>query len=195
VNTPSSATISAPEFVGDHPAMNLLNTIVRTDTGLVDLWQSDEDVLRWLVRSGLIEVKIAWSVRHGALLASARRLREISRALVVARKSNGPLEMKPLNDFLAKAESHCQLTSAKDGALTMKRRYNRTNPEGMLAPLAETVAHFLATADFELVRRCEGEDCVLWFYDRTKGHRRRWCSMEVCGNRNKVTRFRSRQRS
>jgi predicted RNA-binding Zn ribbon-like protein len=42
------------------------------------------------------------------------------------------------------------------------------------------------------VRRCEGVDCVLWFYDRTKAHRRRWCSMEGCGNRAKVARFRSR---
>ncbi|HZD77839.1 MAG TPA: CGNR zinc finger domain-containing protein, partial [Acidobacteriaceae bacterium] len=60
-------------------------------------------------------------------------------------------------------------------------------------PLAEAAAAFLATANFDLVRACEGVECVLWFYDRTKAHRRRWCSMGVCGNRAKIVRFRSRQ--
>jgi predicted RNA-binding Zn ribbon-like protein len=193
VSIPASTTTVTPDLVGDHPAMDLLNTIARIDGALVDLWQSDEDVLRWLVRTGLVEAKVTGPARRGALLSAGHRLREISRTLVTARKSNRPLEMKPLNDFLAKAESHCQLARRSDGVLTLTRRYQRKNPEGMLAPLAEAVAQFLVTADFELVRRCEGEDCVLWFYDRTKGHRRRWCSMEVCGNRNKVTRFRSRQ--
>ena len=68
-------------------------------------------------------------------------------------------------------------------------------PEGVLAPLAEAAADLLANADFDLVRHCEGVDCVLWFYDRTKAHRRRWCSMQVCGNRNKVAGFRARRRN
>ena len=45
----------------------------------------------------------------------------------------------------------------------------------------------------ELIRECEHPDCVLWFYDRTKSHRRRWCSMALCGNRHKVAEFRKRQ--
>jgi predicted RNA-binding Zn ribbon-like protein len=47
--------------------------------------------------------------------------------------------------------------------------------------------------DFNLVRKCEDSDCVLWFVDKTKAHRRRWCSMPLCGNRNKVASFRQRQ--
>jgi predicted RNA-binding Zn ribbon-like protein len=35
---------------------------------------------------------------------------------------------------------------------------------------------------------------VLWFFDRTKSHRRRWCSMAVCGNRHKAARFRASRR-
>jgi predicted RNA-binding Zn ribbon-like protein len=190
---PSSASaVSDPELVGDHPALDLLNTIARVDGGLVDVWQSDEDVLRWLVRTELMEAKVASPARRGALLAAARKLREIARVLVTARKANRRLDAGPLNDFLAQAESHSELIRGKDGALSVVRRYEQTNANGVLAPLAEAVAEFLATADFHLVRRCEGEDCVLWFYDRTKAHRRRWCSMEGCGNRAKVARFRSR---
>jgi predicted RNA-binding Zn ribbon-like protein len=32
----------------------------------------------------------------------------------------------------------------------------------------------------------------MWFYDRTKGHRRRWCTSTGCGNRAKVAAFRAR---
>ena len=57
---PSSASAEAdPELVGDHPALDLLNTIARVDGGLVDVWQSDDDVLRWLVRTELMEAKVA----------------------------------------------------------------------------------------------------------------------------------------
>jgi predicted RNA-binding Zn ribbon-like protein len=52
----------------------------------------------------------------------------------------------------------------------------------------------LATGDFSLVRRCENAACVLWFYDRTRSHHRRWCSMARCGNRHKVAAFRKRRR-
>jgi predicted RNA-binding Zn ribbon-like protein len=67
-------------------------------------------------------------------------------------------------------------------------------PESILATVAEAAADLLATADFELVKRCEDETCVLWFSDQTKSHRRRWCSMEICGNRNKVAAYRARRR-
>jgi predicted RNA-binding Zn ribbon-like protein len=193
----SAPAVFDPELVGDHPALDLLNTILRLDGGLVDVWQSDDDVVRWLVRTklvrtGLLEGKIAPPGRRGALLTAARRLREIARVLVTARKANRRLDAGPLNDFLARAESHSELIRGRDGAFSVMRRYGPTHPNGVLGPLAEAVAEFLATADFRLVRRCEGVDCVLWFYDRTKAHRRRWCSMEGCGNRAKVARFRSR---
>lgn len=187
-----------PLFIGDHPAMDLLNTIVRLESELVDVWQSDDDVLTWLGRTGLTETKTAAHFRRGELLAAARRLRDIVRTLVAARKAQKRLnverlDLKPLNQFLAKGSSHCQLSRTKAAGLSVVRQYEAPTPEALLAPLAEAAAEFLATADFNLVRACEGPDCVLWFYDRTKAHRRRWCSMEACGNRNKVARFRSRQ--
>jgi predicted RNA-binding Zn ribbon-like protein len=182
-----------PELIGDHPAMDLLNTIVRAECGLVDVWQSDDDVLRWLVRMGLLKTNSTPRFRSGALLTAARGLRDVVRTLVVARKANKRLDLAALNDFLAKGKSHFELMRARDGSLVVVRRYDKTTPQGVLTPLAEAAAEFLATADFKLVRACEGVDCVLWFYDRTKAHRRRWCSMEICGNRNKIAKFRSRQ--
>lgn len=44
------------------------------------------------------------------------------------------------------------------------------------------------------IRSCEGTNCPLIFVDTSRPGRRRWCSMERCGNRHKVTAFRSRRR-
>jgi len=55
-------------------------------------------------------------------------------------------------------------------------------------------ALMLADEHFALTRKCEHPECTLWFYDRTKAHRRRWCSMALCGNRAKVARFRQQQK-
>jgi predicted RNA-binding Zn ribbon-like protein len=59
--------------------------------------------------------------------------------------------------------------------------------------LTEQAAELLCHGDFTQVRQCEHPDCTLWFYDRTNAHRRRWCTMALCGNRHKVAEHRKRQ--
>jgi predicted RNA-binding Zn ribbon-like protein len=47
----------------------------------------------------------------------------------------------------------------------------------------------LLTGDSKrLLRRCAGAEqgCAWLFVDHSRGARRRWCSMEVCGNRAKA---------
>lgn len=46
----------------------------------------------------------------------------------------------------------------------------------------------------ERIRKCANPECVLWFYDLTKNGSRRWCSMDVCGNRAKTARFQQTHR-
>lgn len=56
---------------------------------------------------------------------------------------------------------------------------------------------FLASFDgtFEHLKLCADDDCRAVFYDRSKNHSGRWCSMESCGNRAKVRAWRERQRA
>ncbi|WYX19210.1 CGNR zinc finger domain-containing protein [Achromobacter xylosoxidans] len=65
---------------------------------------------------------------------------------------------------------------------------------GMLEPVARAIVELLTDTPLALVRQCEAHDCTLMFHDRTKSHRRRWCSMALCGNRMKVAAFRSRKK-
>jgi predicted RNA-binding Zn ribbon-like protein len=187
--------IASPlDFVGDHPAINFINTLRMAGNVLIDTWQSDEDVAAWVVREGLRDTLPSTTWPDGALLRKARNLREIARKAVEARKAKKTLPLDELNDFLEHSVSHCVLNAKSRTDLRFERIYRQKTAEQYLAPVAESVAELLAHADFDLVRYCEGEQCVLWFYDRTKAHRRRWCSPQFCGNRAKVAAFRARAR-
>ncbi|MEH0444316.1 MULTISPECIES: CGNR zinc finger domain-containing protein [unclassified Streptomyces] len=42
------------------------------------------------------------------------------------------------------------------------------------------------------LRQCAGDNCPIVYVDTSRGRRRRWCSSEVCGNRERVARHRRR---
>jgi predicted RNA-binding Zn ribbon-like protein len=54
----------------------------------------------------------------------------------------------------------------------------------------EAVAGDLASR----IKRCEGVNCAIPFVDTSRPGNRRWCSMDRCGNRAKVTAHRRRHR-
>ncbi len=52
----------------------------------------------------------------------------------------------------------------------------------------------LAVLDrWERVKICPADDCRWAFYDRSRNHSRTWCSMQVCGNREKARAWRERR--
>jgi predicted RNA-binding Zn ribbon-like protein len=185
---------SPVDFVGDHPALNFINTLHMVGSELTDAWQSDEDVAAWIVREGLRDTLPSTTWRDGTLLRKARNLRQIALKAIEAKKAKKALPLDELNAFLAHSVSHCVLSAKSRIDLHFERVYGQKTVEQYLAPVAESVAELLFHGDFELVRHCEGGQCVLWFYDRTKAHRRRWCSPQTCGNRSKVAAFRARAR-
>ncbi|MGB3433975.1 CGNR zinc finger domain-containing protein [Achromobacter sp.] len=186
-----TTTTPKPEFrlLGDDAALDLINTVEQSDDGPLDRLQSDDDVRAWLDAAGFAPAR---RMAPKGLLESARTLRETVRALVAQRKAGLPLKPNALNQALAAGGSHLELAMAA-GAPSLARRYDTATPDQWLLPAAEAAAELLVHGDFELVRKCESPLCSLWFYDRTRSHRRRWCSMALCGNRHKVAAFRQRE--
>ncbi len=180
-----------PEFrtLGDHPALDMLNTVEQADDGMLDRWQSDADVQAWLELAGLAPARR--SVPKG-LLEAARALRDTVRTAVLQRKHGVPFKISALNRALAAGASHLVLAHDETGT-ALTRQYATQTPEQWLVPAAEAAADLLVHGDIDLVRKCESDACSLWFYDRTRSHRRRWCSMALCGNRHKVAAFRQRE--
>jgi predicted RNA-binding Zn ribbon-like protein len=93
-----------------------------------------------------------------------------------------------LNDALGAERTTSQLAwDEKTGSFRRTRHQDADGtPAQAVTLLAEAAARLLTEKDLTLVRRCENPACVLHFYDTSKNHRRRWCSMEICGNRMKV---------
>jgi predicted RNA-binding Zn ribbon-like protein len=199
-----------PIFVGDHPALDFLNTYAIPSGGPVDWIDDGPGLVDWLERARLLARGDVARFRSrdalGALEAvawRARDLREWFRGFV-ARHAGASLptsasgELKPLNFLLSGDDLFRQVEPATPdeggSALLLVDRRRWRGPETILLPIAEAVADLICTADFTLVRKCESSACVLWFYDRTKGHARRWCRMAVCGNRAKAAAHRARQR-
>lgn len=182
-------------FLAGHPALDFLNTLMMVDRDIVDVLQSGEDVLSWLSQAGLPVPAGYAKTKSSSLARSARKLRESIRSLVEKRKAGQRGDPSVLNRFLAASRSYPQLVWNRQSLpkLEIVRRPNTS--ESILAPLAEGAADLLIAADFTLIKHCEGADCLLWFFDQTKSHRRRWCSPQSCGNRHKVAAYRNRLRS
>jgi predicted RNA-binding Zn ribbon-like protein len=184
--------VTEPFIIADHPVLDMLNTIATRDGFATDFWQSDADVYSWMKRIGLRQ-EPAPRFAKGTVLEAAKTLREAVRALVEQRKAGLRGNPTTLNSFLIEAASHSQLVWETSAEPRLTRIAERQSPEQSLAPLSEQAAELLCHGDFTLVRQCEHPDCTLWFYDRTKAHRRRWCTMALCGNRHKVAEHRKRQ--
>jgi predicted RNA-binding Zn ribbon-like protein len=71
----------------------------------------------------------------------------------------------------------------------------RASPvEAALGPITLAAVRLFTEGDFHRIRECGGHACGWLFYDRSKNNRRRWCEMEVCGNRAKQRRLAARRR-
>jgi predicted RNA-binding Zn ribbon-like protein len=180
-----------PELaLAGHAALALLNT-VSLEAGIErDVFERDDDVWRWLERLGVSRGPMG-SFAPGSRVRTARALREVIRTCVVQRKSGKRVNLDPLNSFLAETCGH-SLVLREGNSYRVDRVWSGSDVKSLLAPIADAAAHLLAMEDFTLVRRCESHECILWFFDTTKGHGRRWCSMATCGNRAKAAAFRAR---
>lgn len=63
--------------------------------------------------------------------------------------------------------------------------------DGVLWPVALS-AYELLTTPGARIKECDDDECGWLFVDTSKAGRRRWCSMESCGNRAKLRRYRCR---
>ena len=96
-----------------------------------------------------------------------------------------------LNSLMAKHPMRTRLKAKGKSCLT-ELWFEPREPEDLFAPLAHGAAILFADLHRKRVRKCAR--CVLHFYDTSKKGTRRWCSMQVCGNRLKVAAYAARQR-
>ena len=91
------------------------------------------------------------------------------------------------------AKVHPQIVSI-DGSFRLEYISNTNNHNELLTLIAIEVIKFLNSKEFKYLKKCSNHKCCLYFVDTSRNHSRRWCSMEICGNRSKVGRFTKRQK-
>jgi predicted RNA-binding Zn ribbon-like protein len=194
-------------FIADSAGLNFLNSIA-TPVGTEIDWISDgEGLLAWLEQAHLVPTNVLNAMRKQAkpgeidrVAAQARSLREWFRSFVREHRGK-PLkaadlaDLEPLNRLLTRDEGFGQLVAHRHGKTTtleLQRARRWRSPESLLLPIGEALARLLAEEDLSDVKACEGTTCTLMFADHTRGRSRRWCSMEICGNRAKQIAHRHR---
>jgi predicted RNA-binding Zn ribbon-like protein len=126
-----------------------------------------------------------------AILLKILRLREAFRAVfgsIVERKPFPGHWAEPINEILRVTEGHDELVPQEDG-WRLQFIAREEGLEWLLAAIARSAAELLVEGYEARVRRCANPSCRLFFYDDSRTHRRRWCSMATCGNRHKVATF------
>jgi predicted RNA-binding Zn ribbon-like protein len=194
----SSAEKALPDpfFVADHRAIDFLNTVATPAAETLDWLADGPSFMNWLRRGFAIpeDVKVT-PAGSDRLAAEARRLREWFR-VVVDKHAGRPLKasvggiLGPLNELLQRGQTHFQVSPGTP--LRLDELQNWRSPDALLQPIARAMADLFVNGDFSHVRHCEGTQCTLWFVDVSKGHRRRWCTMSVCGNRAKAAQHRAK---
>ena len=132
-----------------------------------------------------------------SLLRKAQRLAAALRRAfdaVLHKQSVGREWIEPVNEVLRITEGHDELVSA-DQNWEIQFVASESGLEWLLAAVARSAAEIIAEGPRARLRLCANPRCGLFFYDTSRTHRRRWCSMTVCGNRHKVAAFARRQAS
>lgn len=123
-----------------------------------------------------------------------RQLREKLRKEILAWERSGSVQhstLDELNKLMAEHPTRTRLRT--NGKLcSTELWFEPREPEDLFAPLAYSAATLFATVDRKRVRKCA--QCVLHFRDTSKKGTRRWCSMQLCGNRLKVAAYAARRR-
>jgi predicted RNA-binding Zn ribbon-like protein len=193
-----------PLFLGSHPILDFLNTAFAPNGESVETIGDGSAYIDWLVAAGMLTAADATKLsrRFGtkaldAAAAEARRMREWMREWLTewraAPRADYAQRVDTLNRLLAREAGSRELVANK-GRFEMRHLPSFESAQSLLALPAAQLASLLAHADPDLVRECAGTACTLWFLDRTRSHRRLFCSAAVCGNRAKVAAFRRRQK-
>jgi predicted RNA-binding Zn ribbon-like protein len=204
---------AAPIFIADAKGLDFLNSVATPVDTPVEWLGSGDDLLAWLKEAHLVPADVLKALKTSALpgeldavAAQARALREWFRGFVQKHKgktlnARALQQIGPLNRILERDDvfgqvvprDHNSATTRGSRLMWLEQRRWRS-PESLIQPIAREMANVICNEDFSLIRACGGHACTLMFVDRTKSHRRRWCSMVVCGNRAKQAALRERLR-
>lgn len=171
-----------------------------------DLLHDYAGLLAWAEAAGILtsaqagrlrEMALQWPEMAEAAFDRAVRLRETIYRLFVAiaeKEVFAEEDLALLNKALSESLAHLQINSSSSG-FTWNWAERPLDFEQVLWPVTRSAAELLIADELQRVRQCaDDRGCGYLFVDTSRNGRRRWCSMESCGNRAKAQRHYHRQK-
>lgn len=191
-------------WIANNLALDLANTLAVDENGReLDLLTTFDDLLAWVVESGRAPESAAANVRDILNAGQKKKMVELAvgfrsemKAMSKALASGKPVPrsvINRINEILREKQGHFELMQTA-GGYARKFQVKMNNVTDFLLPIAENAMDLLCFGEAGRVKKCEGTDCVLYFYDTSKPRHRRWCSMTACGNRAKSAAFYERSK-
>ncbi|MEV0269972.1 ABATE domain-containing protein [Hamadaea sp. NPDC050747] len=178
---------AAFRFVAGRPSVDFTGTLgKRWRDPPVERIPDAATLGRWFAESGLTDAPVAVTT---TALRQAYPLREALYRLMRApvfgeRPTRADLEL--VNHWAARTPPALALRA------DLSARLVEPTAEQLFALLARDGVDLLGGPQGERLRECSSEVCTLLYLDTSRAGSRRWCSMELCGSRDKMTRYRRR---
>jgi predicted RNA-binding Zn ribbon-like protein len=147
------------------------------------------DLARWFNEAGLTDAFVAVTV---ARLGHARQLREaLYRTFVAVRAATAPqaADLDLVNKWATRPVPGPALVLRGDRLTS-----SPASPDaaGLLTAVAGDAVDLVTGPLAGRIRECDRHDCALLFVDESRAAARRWCSMDTCGARSKMSAYRRR---
>jgi predicted RNA-binding Zn ribbon-like protein len=189
------------DWSGGHPALDFVNTLDKRPSGTpVENLAAYGDLVRFAALAGLIETSASDRLRSlegpncSRIARRARELREHFCAILAAAhraKTVPKASLDAIASDVRRAHAARALVATAASNAVRHSWISPSSPEIPLHACALAIESLLVTADRSRIRKCSASDCDVYFIDTSKAHRRQWCSMQNCGNREKQRRWRS----
>jgi predicted RNA-binding Zn ribbon-like protein len=193
------------EFTGGNPCLDFANTVDdRASDDVQERLTDYERLLEWGTAAGVLTGKTTAHLRRLATARPADALATLRDAIglrgtiyeifssLAQRRAIPGTALASLNASVYRAAGHSRLVPA-NRRFTLEWVDPERHLDSMLWPVSQSAAELLTGTEMNYVRQCASESCSWLFLDRSKNHRRRWCDMKICGNRDKARRYYKRQ--
>ncbi|MHC9293079.1 CGNR zinc finger domain-containing protein [Mycobacterium sp. LTG2003] len=181
-------------FIGGHPALDLANAVFdrRAPEADNELLKTTRDIGNWFKASGIASAREAAAVTRIADESFVERIhavREASAEIFGAIAADTTPAADALAVLFTSATRGLALNAVKLDCTRPRLALTRwRDPDAVAAVLAMLAIEGFYTLPRERLRSCPR--CEWLFLDTSRGGKRRWCSMQICGNREKVSRHR-----
>lgn len=185
--------------------LDFVNTVPRPGGEVAESLHGIADLLRWSKEHGLLDGAASAHVDHwaasypaqsGAMFEEAVGLREsLYRVLFALTLNDVPetRDLAALNSALGLAPVRHTVALADHG-FGWRLDADRRSAASLLAPVLWSAGDLLVSPEVARLRHCTNAKCLWLFLDDSKNGSRRWCSMQLCGNRAKAHRHYLRQK-